>query len=73
MFLSLGIVLFFLLINTLLASSLLSVFVETLFCKAEGPGPLSLTTNLVVRIQYFHHLGQASISGWELKPRFKQF
>ena len=30
------------LINTLLAS-LLSIFVETLFCKVKGPGPLSLT------------------------------
>ena len=40
---------FFLLIKTLLAS-LLSVFVEILFCKAKGPGPLSLTTGLVARI-----------------------
>ena len=31
-------VLFFLLINTLLVS-LLSIFVEFLFCKAEGPEP----------------------------------
>ena len=29
-------------INTLLAS-LLSIFVEILFCKVKGPGPLSLT------------------------------
>ena len=38
---------FFLLRNTLLAS-LLFVFVEILFYKAEGPGPLSLTTGLVL-------------------------
>ena len=45
-------VLFFLFVNTLLAS-LLSVFVEILFCKAKGPGPLSLTTGLVARIYCF--------------------
>ena len=39
----------FLPIHALLAS-LLSVFVGTLFCKAEGPGPLSLTTGLVARV-----------------------
>ena len=66
------IVLFFLLINTLLAS-LLSVFVETLFCKAEGSGPLTLTTSLVVRMWCFHHLCPASTSGWEPKPCFKWF
>ena len=44
----------FLLIKTLLAS-LLSVFVEILFCKAKGPGPLSLTTGLVARICCFRH------------------
>ena len=32
-------------INTLLAS-LLSIFVEILFCKVKGPGPLSLTVVL---------------------------
>ena len=41
------------LINTLLAS-LLFIFVEILFCKDEGPGPLSLTTVLVTRIWCFH-------------------
>ena len=47
----------FLLINTYLQHSLAvlpSVFVETLFCKDEGPGPLSLTTSLVARIWCFH-------------------
>ena len=39
--------------NTLLVS-LLSVFVEILFCKAELPGPLSLTSGLLVRIWCFH-------------------
>ena len=42
-------ILFFLLINILLAS-LLSIFVEILFCKAEGPRPLSMTTSIVARI-----------------------
>ena len=46
-------VLFFLLVNTLLAS-LLSVFVEILFCKTKGPGHLSLITGLVARIWGFH-------------------
>ena len=56
-------VLFFLLIHTLLAS-LLCVFVEILFCKDEGPVPLSLTTGLVARIWYFHHCDLAqSLSG----------
>ena len=45
---------FSLLIHTLLAS-LLCVFVEILFCKDEGPVPLSLTTGLVARIWCFHH------------------
>ena len=63
-------VLFFLLRNTLLAS-LLFVFVEILFYKAEGPGPLSLITGLVARIWWFHHLDPPLISGWELKPRSK--
>ena len=36
--------------QTLLAS-LLSVFVEALFCKTKGPKPLSLTTGLEARIQ----------------------
>ena len=40
---------FSLLINTLFAS-LLSLFAGILSCKAEGPGPLSLTTGLVARI-----------------------
>ena len=42
----------FLLMNTLLAS-LLSVLVEIL-CRAERPGPLSLTTGLVARIWCSH-------------------
>ena len=46
--LSPGTVFFFLLISTWLAS-LLSFFVEIHFCKAERPGPLSLTTGLVAR------------------------
>ena len=59
-----------LLINALL-TSLLSVFVGTLLCKAEGPGPLSLTTGLVARIWWFHHLDPPSVSGREPKPRSK--
>ena len=43
----------FLLINTLLAS-LLFVFLEILFCKAEGPGLLSMTPSPVARIWCFH-------------------
>ena len=46
-------VLFFLLINTWLAS-LISIFVEILFCRAEEPGPLSLITGLVNRIWCFY-------------------
>ena len=46
--------LFFLLINTSVAS-LLSVFVEILFRKAKGPGPLSLTIGLVATICCLHH------------------
>ena len=57
----------FLLINILLAS-LFSVFVEILFCKAKGPGPLTLTTDLVARIWCSYHHDLASISGWEPKP-----
>ena len=63
-------ILFFFLISTLLAS-LLSIFVEILSYKAKGPGPLSLTTGLVVRIWCFHCLNQAPISDWEPKPRSK--
>ena len=58
--------LLFLLINTLLIS-VLSIFVGILFCKAEGPGPLSLTTDLVARIWCFHCCFPATIS-WEPKP-----
>ena len=54
-------VLSFLLINTLLAS-LLSVLGDILFCKAEVPGPLSLTAGLVVRIWCFHHHSLALLS-----------
>ena len=36
---------------------------EILFCKAEGLGPLSLTTGLVARIWGSYHSDLASISG----------
>ena len=49
MCLSISTILFFLLMNTLLAS-LVFVFVEILFCKPEEPRPLSLTTGLVAKI-----------------------
>ena len=53
----------FLLINTLLAS-LLFVFVEILFHKAEGPGPLSLTPGPVVRTWCYHcHDPAQSLAG----------
>ena len=54
-------VVFFLLINTLLAS-LLSVFMENLFCKAWRPGPLSLSAGLEAWIWCFHGLG-GSLAG----------
>jgi len=57
----------FLQLNTLLAS-LLSRLVGILFCKAEGPRPLSLTTGLVPRISCFHCHYPASISSWKPKP-----
>ena len=60
----------FLQMNTLLAS-LLSVFVEILFCKSKGPGPLSLTTGLVARIWFFHCCNPTPTSGWEPKPGSK--
>ena len=68
--------LFFFLINTLLAS-LISILVEILFCKAKGPGPLSLTTGLVARIWCFYCYDSAqSLAGspslasrhWRLRP-----
>ena len=55
-------VLFFLLIN-IPHASLLSDFMEILLCKAEGLGPLSLTTGLVARIWGSYHSDLASISG----------
>ena len=58
------------LINSSLPS-LLSNFVEILFCKGEGAGPLSLTTGLVARIWCSHHRDPASIPTWEPKPCFK--
>ena len=61
-------VLFFLLINTWPASRL-SVLVEIIFCRAKGPGPLSLATGLVARIWCSHRRDPASVSGWEPKPR----
>ena len=69
-------ILFFLLRNTLLAS-LISILVEILFCKAKGPGPLSLTTGLVARIWCFYCYDSAqSLAGspslasrhWRLRP-----
>ena len=65
-------VLFFLLINTLLAL-LLPIFVEILFCKAEEPGSLFLTTGLVARMWCSHHRDPDSISAWKPKPYFKLF
>ena len=64
-------ILFILLINSLFAS-LLSMFREVFFCKAEGPGPLSLTTGLVASIWCFNHHNLALISGWKPKMHFKQ-
>ena len=61
--LSTGTVLFFLWVHTWLAP-LLSLFVEVFVCKAEGPGPLSLTTGLVASIWSF----PSPISGWEPRP-----
>ena len=56
----------FLLINTLFGL-LLSFFVWILFSKAEGTGPLSLTTCLVVKIRCSLRLNPASISVLEPK------
>ena len=44
---------------------------ENSFCKAEGPGPWSLTSGLVARIWCFLCCNPASVSGWEPKPRSK--
>ena len=63
--------LFFLLINTLFVS-LRSVFVAILFCKAERPRPLSLTTGLVIRMWWSDCCNLSSISNWGPKLRFKQ-
>ena len=60
-------ILFVLWMNILLASVLL-IFAEILFCKAEGPGSLSLTTGLVTRIWCAHRCDPASVSDWEPKP-----
>ena len=68
--LSPGTVVFFLLINSSLFS-LFSFFVEILFCKAEGPGPLSLTAGLVARTWCSHSLDSAPDCGWEPKPLSK--
>ena len=46
------------LLNTLFAS-LLSIFVEIIFCKAKRPGSLSLTIGLVASIYCFHHCDPA--------------
>ena len=62
---------FFLLINTLFVS-LRSVFVAILFCKAERPRPLSLTTGLVIRMWCSDCCNLSSISNWGPKLRFKQ-
>ena len=64
-------VLFSLLINALLVS-LLSVFVAVLFCKAERPRPLSLTTGLVIRIWCSDCCNLSSVSNWGPKLHFKQ-
>ena len=53
-------------INTVFVS-LLSIFVGIFFSKAEGPGPLSLTTGIAAKIWCSHHCDPASISGWEPK------
>ena len=60
----------FLQMNTSLAS-LLSVFVEILFCKAIGLGLLSLTAGLVARTCCFHHHDPTPVSAWEPKPHPK--
>ena len=44
---------------------------ENSFCKAKGPGPLSLTSGLVARIWCFLWCSPVSVSGWEPKPRSK--
>ena len=44
---------------------------EVLFCRAEGPGPLSVTTGLVAMIRCFDGCNPAPISEWEPKPRSK--
>ena len=64
---------FSLYLNKYFFASLLSMFMEVFFCKAEGPGPLSLTTGLVARIWCFNHHNLALISGWKPKTHFKQF
>ena len=64
-------VFFFLLLNPLFAS-LFSLFGAILLCKAKEPGPLSLTTCLVVRIWCSHLCNLDSVSGEELKPHFKR-
>ena len=58
-------------LNKYLFASTLSVFVEILFCKSKGPGPLSLTTGLVARIWFFHCCNPTPTSGWEPKPGSK--
>ena len=64
-------VLFFLLINTSLAS-LLSICVEILFCKAEGLGPLSLTTALMAGIwRSPHHEPAQPLAGNPRLPEIK--
>ena len=63
---------FFFPLNTSLFHARLSVFVRILFCKARGPGPLSLTTGLVPRIWYFHRsdpAGNPSSAPRHRRPR----
>ena len=62
-----GLYCFFLLINTLLVS-LLSIFVEILFCKTKETGPLSLTNGLVARIWCFHYHHPAQSLAGNLSP-----
>ena len=58
-------------LNKYFTTSLLSIFVGIFICKANRPGPLSLTTGLVGRIWCFHCHNLTSVSGWELKLRSK--
>lgn len=58
-------------LNKYFTTSLLSIFVGILFCKAKRPGPLLLTMGLVGRIWCFRCHNLTSVPGWEPKPRSK--